>query len=347
MKTPGSILEVDSRQLQGEETAGAAVVTTRSGSAASPGRQPLHAVSPSTSPEWASTWEGFELYLMSLQRSPLTIANRKSTVSVLARHMTAKGIQPASVTKAILGKWLLAEYKDRKPGGQGALYTNLVVFWAWYSAEYGTPDPMKGIPRPKGKTPSVAVVTPEDFAKVLQACGSDTTSPAIRQRNTAIVWLMVESGLRRFEVCALDLADVDLKQRTVTVRCGKNGKARVSVFGSQTASEVWRYVTKYRGQDPGPLFQSAMGGHRLTTSGMTQVIAGIKERSGVQVRPHLFRHTWCDAQLNNGTPESVVMTLAGWSSSDMLRRYGARNAQERAIVIGRAFQVGQVMKARS
>jgi integrase len=339
MKSAPNILEVhydESRRRQGP-----VVVTTR---AAPSGRSPMHQVSSPISPAWADAWEGFELQLMSLQRSPLTINNRRSTVSVLARHMTAAGLEPADVTKSVLGKWLLTEYKDRKPGGQQAFYTNLVVFWAWYSAEYGTPDPVKGLPRPKGKTPLVKVVTPADFALVLKAAGADTSSPAIRQRNLAIVWLMVESGLRRFEVCALDYADVDVKQRTVIVKNGKGGKARVAVFGDDTASELWRYVTKYRGKDDGPLFRSAMGGHRLTVAGMSTILSQIKQRSGVEVRPHMLRHTWADAQLNNGTPESVVMTLAGWSSSDMLRRYGAYNAQERAIVIGRAFSVGSAMK---
>jgi hypothetical protein len=91
-----------------------------------PGRSPLHATLSAMSDEWASAWEGFELTLMSLQRSPLTINNRRSTVNVLARHMTAQGIEPAQVTKDILGKWLLAEYKDRKPGGRTVQVGNLM-----------------------------------------------------------------------------------------------------------------------------------------------------------------------------------------------------------------------------
>ncbi len=308
------------------------------------GRVPLHAQPSAMSEEWASAWEGFELYLMSLQRSPLTINNRHSTVNVLARHMTAKGIEPAQVTKAVLSGFLLAEYKDRKPGGQQALYANLVVFWGWYSEEYGTPDPMKGLPRPKGEIPKVAIVTPENFEKVLEACG-EGASPAMAARNRAIIWLMVESGLRRFEVCQLDLADVDAKQRTIIVRRGKGNKARVAVFGDATSQALWRYVTKFRDKDDGPLFQSAMGG-RLTNSGMTQVLARVKKRSGVSIRPHMLRHTWCDSMLSAETPESVVMTLAGWSSGDMLRRYGAFRAQERAIAIGRGVQVGQRMKGK-
>jgi hypothetical protein len=39
--------------------------------------------------------------------------------------------------------------------------------------------------------------------------------------------------------------------------------------------------------------------------------------------------------------EHDVMQLAGWSSLKMLDRYGAAQAQERAIAAGRAIQVGK------
>jgi integrase len=60
----------------------------------------------------------------------------------------------------------------------------------------------------------------------------------------------------------------------------------------------------------------------------------------------MFRHSWAHYSLAAGVGESNLMQLAGWSSADMLRRYGAVLAQERAIAAARAVQVGQVMRAR-
>jgi hypothetical protein len=39
--------------------------------------------------------------------------------------------------------------------------------------------------------------------------------------------------------------------------------------------------------------------------------------------------------------ESSLMQLAGWSDANMLRRYGAVLAQERAIAAGRAVRPGR------
>jgi hypothetical protein len=47
--------------------------------------------------------------------------------------------------------YLAKQYKDREGGGCAVLYQDNKVWWDWYSSEYGTPNPMAGIPRPKGK----------------------------------------------------------------------------------------------------------------------------------------------------------------------------------------------------
>ena len=128
---------------------------------------------------------------------------------------------------------------------------------------------MAGIPRPGGQSAVVPVLAPEQIAEVLRACTGDT--PAETLRNLAIVWLMLESGLRRFEVCALDVADMDLKGRTASVRHGKGNRARVVVFGDSSAQALQRWLRK-RGKDAGPLFVSVRG-ERLTPGGLIQLAA--------------------------------------------------------------------------
>ncbi len=294
------------------------------------------------SPEWADAWDGCELRELSRQRSANTIRNRKCVVIIMARHFTAEGItDPTQVTKAQLNRYLLRQYADRKPGGRVAFFATLSLFWDWLAAEYEVPNPMAGIPRPKGAAEAVPVVRPEDLPAILAACKDKTKVGTAR--NVAITWLLIESGLRRFEITALDLADVDLKARTVAVRRGKGGKARISVFGDETGQAIWRYL-RLRGRQDGALFVSEHGG-RLTPSGASQIIGRISRRSGVKVRPHMFRHTWAHANLAAGLGESSLMQLAGWSDANMLRRYGAVLAQERAVAAGRAVQVGKVMRA--
>jgi integrase len=163
-------------------------------------------------------------------------------------------------------------------------------------------------------------------------------------RNQCLMWMAPESGLRRFELAALRLSDVDRTGRTVFVRDGKGHKPRTACYGTGTAQALRKWL-RYRGREPGPLFTTFLGGS-ITPSGISQVFSKASRTAGVKVRPHQLRHTWADACLEGGIRERDLMTLAGWSSTEMLKVYGAVRAEQRALEAGRAIQVGQVMKKR-
>jgi integrase/recombinase XerD len=54
-------------------------------------------------------------------------------------------------------------------------------------------------------------------------------------------------------------------------------------------------------------------------------------QAGVNVYPHRFRHHFCHTWLDRGGAEGDLMELNGWSSPQMLQRYGgsARGARAR------------------
>ena len=209
---------------------------------------PIPDVTPS--PAWDTAWLGFELDMMSKARAASVVRSRRSTVMILARHASAAGLDPEQITKPWLTRYLIDQGRDRQGAGAGLVFQQLKIFFGWLAVEYQVSSPMQGIPQPRGRSRTVPVVGAGEFAKVLRACQSP--------RDTAIVTLLVESGLRRFELAALDVADVDLKAHTVTVRCGKGGKARVAVFGDDSAQTLWRWL-RQRGSPGGPLFTSARG----------------------------------------------------------------------------------------
>ena len=54
------------------------------------------------------------------------------------------------------------------------------------------------------------------------------------------------------------------------------------------------------------------------------------ERAGVRINPHRFRHDFSHRYLLKGGQETDLMQQNGWTSPEMLRRYGASAAAERA-----------------
>ena len=68
----------------------------------------------------------------------------------------------------------------------------------------------------------------------------------------------------------------------------------------------------------------------LTAGGIYQAVARRGRQCGVEVWPHRFRHHFSHTWLDRGGPEGDLMELNGWSSAQMLARYGASARSARA-----------------
>lgn len=74
---------------------------------------------------------------------------------------------------------------------------------------------------------------------------------------------------------------------------------------------------------------------------MTQMLERRPIEAGVEhVHAHRFRHTAAHAWLASGGAEQDAMRIFGWDSREMLGRYGASAATERAHAAARRMCLG-------
>lgn len=129
----------------------------------------------------------------------------------------------------------------------------------------------------------------------------DGATPA-GARDRALIRMMVTTGLRRGEVVALDLADLDADRGAVMV----TGKGQTSAAPITLPAGVLATLTvwiEHRGTDAGPLFialDHAHHGHRLTGRSVANLTTRAAKAAGVTgtVRPHGLRHTAITAALD-------------------------------------------------
>ena len=106
---------------------------------------------------------------------------------------------------------------------------------------------MDGMRPPQLPEQPVEVVRPEHLVRLLKTCeGRDFTS----RRDTAIILLLVDTGMRRAECVGMTLDDVDLDQRIVWV-LGKGRRPRALPIGRKTAQALDRYLRVREGASTG------------------------------------------------------------------------------------------------
>ena len=176
----------------------------------------------------------------------------------------------------------------------------------------------------------VPVLSDEDLAALIKACDGKRF---VDRRDEAIVRLFIDSGMRLGEFSRLTTDDIDLDLE-VAVVLGKGRRLRSVPFGKSTTRALDRYLRVRRSHeqaDQSWLWLGLKG--RLSDSGIEQMIARRAEAAGLgRVNPHRFRHTFAHRWLAAGGTEGDLQRIAGWQSPQMLARYGASAADQRARV---------------
>jgi len=255
----------------------------------------------------------FLLSRQAINCSPSTIKWYKFTLGKILDWFEEHGVQTPDqisgfLVRSLLGEMAAKGYSDSYIHSYARVIRTFVgfLFRENYISNPITFQMPKLIKKKKQR------YTEEDIEKILRACRD--------KRDRAFILLMIDSGLRRAEVIALNWSDIDLSSGIVRVVRGKGGKPRSVVIGIETRRVLLKYRSEINGKEDQPVFQT-ISGNRFTAGGLRSWLLRISKRTGINITPHALRRTFATLSIRGGMNLVHLQGLMGHASITTTRDY--------------------------
>lgn len=176
-------------------------------------------------------------------------------------------------------------------------------------------NPMEKVTAPKKRKPLPHFVRESEMDRLLELTKEDRSFMGIRDR--LVLMVFYETGIRRAELLGMTDASVDLAARQIKVT-GKRNKQRIVPFGEELAREFEAYLNareELQGVKDPMLFVNENGA-AVTESQVSNLVkkylsmvTTIEKKS-----PHVLRHSFATAMLNNHADLTSIQKLLGHES---------------------------------
>jgi len=307
--------------------------------------------------------DGFLFTLKADGYSPATVDLYRIMLTTLTGFLGDRevaAIAPNDLTRYFA--YLRGDYTPRRQGGNDAPLSGSTLqnhwkairrFFRWAEEELNLksrPDTRLKLPP---NNPRAIMPLSEEEVKALMEGAEHTRQAATNgrrafrmkrptaERDTALIVLLLDTGIRSGEAGRLNVKDVNLETGEIFVvpygSSQRKTKSRVIPLGKATRRVLWRYLsTRPEAEQDEPLFQTTAG-RRMNNSAIRLLLKDLGDKAGIKnCHPHRLRHTFAVEFLRNEGDIFTLQMILGHSSLDMVRHYlqlvkaDAKNAHRRA-----------------
>ena len=243
-------------------------------------------------------------------------------------HEAIEAITP-NMMRTYIAQWM--DRSDISPETVKSVKRGLHSFWRWASPEYKLPNPMENISYPgKPKQRDVPMLNIEQLRRLFAAAAESTINPS---RDSLIIWLLLDTGIRAEGLCGLKWQHVNIEARTMYV-VEKRAKGRIVAFSGGTADLLQEWQLQHGEREH--VFYGNKG-RALTTSGLYQIVKRNGEAAGLELLgPHALRHNFAMNWMNAGGEIVALKNQMGHTSIETTISFYLRYAPSQLVAAHRS-----------
>lgn len=275
--------------------------------------------------------------------------NTQTILGAWARWCAKNNLTVAAVTKRNIINYLVDA--GGAASSQRVRLSQIRTFLEWcVNAELINRNPATGIKLGKLPEREPRFLEPDEVHVVFSAVQSrdpSRVSPEVVARDACIVAFAVQLGMRRGELHACDIEDIDRADRVIGIR-GKGHQGAIS-RRVPIPAEAWDMLIAYLAVAPcftGALFRSTISRQRLSERAIGAQIANAMYRAGVKTRAydgkslHALRHSFAQHLIDAGADIRDVQAGMGHGEQRTTEIYLRRRQSAeklRGVIEGRRY----------
>ncbi len=295
-----------------------------------------------------------DAYLESLQArnySPATVEGRRKSLNRFLGWAAERDLKRAGqVTRPILEAYQRGLWRALKANGQRlgwrTQHERLSALKGWFrwmtrqNLILHNPAGELELPRVEKRLPVMAL----SLAQVEALLNLPDARDPLGVRDRAMLEVFYGSGLRRLELCRLEICDLNAERRTLLIRQGKGRKDRVVPVGARTLHWLERYLREVRPRlsldtRTQALFLSGYG-EAFHPDVVSRMVSAWLRRIGARGSCHLLRHTCATHMLEGGADIRYIQQLLGHESLETTAIYTEVSIKQLQEVHARCHPAG-------
>lgn len=229
--------------------------------------------------------------------SPKTIKTYKSCICNLVKYYKK---EPENINKNEIESFLLNKINNKSSSATISVYANAINFV--YNNVYRKKVNNIRIEHPRKTSKLPVVLSRNEIKQIIDVISN--------LKHKLIIRLAYSSGLRVSEIQNLKVKDIDLQEKTISIKQAKGFKDRITVLSYKIIADLMQFMNLKDKNNL--LFESERGG-KLSTRTLQKIFSNALGKSDIKKDAtfHSLRHSFATHLLENGVDIRYVQELLG------------------------------------